>query len=79
MIYSTKSSFNRIRSCMLVFHPSSADAAESTAPRTDVEKGDNDHAEQTGGEPGLVEVEYSGEPKGDAGKEPDSKPRRGMV
>jgi hypothetical protein len=80
MIYSTKSSFSRIRSCMLVFHPANDDAAAGAAsPRTDVEKAGDVQSEQTGGEPGLVEVEYSGEPKGDTSNAADSKPRRGMV
>jgi aquaporin-4 len=76
MIYSTKSSFSRIRTCMLVFHqPDDANKAESASPGTDPEKGDGGDQTELPGEPELVEVEYTDGSKGES----DNKPRRGMV
>lgn len=83
MVYSTQSSFSRIRTCMLVFHPTEENAADAKkAPKTtpDVENGGDDKKlEETVGELGLVEVEYSGEPKGEGSSGSDNKPRRDLV
>jgi len=65
---------------MLVFHPRTDDSTTKTSsPTTDAEIGGNDQPEQTAGEPELVEVEYSGDPKADTEAARSKLPRRGMV
>ena len=73
IIYSTKSSFSRIRTCLFVFHPRDGRDATKTSPTTDDEARDDQQPEQTG-EPELAEVEYTNEPKRETGdnKQPRS-------
>lgn len=70
MIFSTKSSFNRIRTCLLVFHPQDEVDAAEAQPRN----ADAPVEQQTSVDPELVEVEYSGELKAEPGSG-DHKPR----